>query len=174
MLGTMTLVTVGLILPSEAGYKVSTGQPPATQNYTVTEYTSGANNAGSIYQVQNGVGADIYDFCSQANCADGANPTSVIDSQWGWFGITANGGKYGNGAIFTLTPPLTSPGAWTENVIYSFCRSQNCVDGANPISSLWVDQAMIIGSTANQGTNGHGTIFEVNPVLGVIIFNELP
>ena len=134
------------------------GSPPTAQSYTVTEFTAGANGAGSVHQLVNGSGSALYDFCAQTNCTDGSNPTNIINSPWGWYGFTANGGTHGSGTIFKLTPSSDPTVPWTETVIYNFCSAMNCDDGANPTSSLWIDGNWIIGSTANQGANGRGTI----------------
>jgi hypothetical protein len=44
-----------------------------------------------------------------------------------------NSGSVGCGVVFTLTPPTTEGGAWTQSVLYTF---EGVNDGANPNVSL--------------------------------------
>jgi uncharacterized repeat protein (TIGR03803 family) len=76
----------------------------------------------------------LYNFCSQAACADGAYPGGLVQSSNGnIYGITGSGGtgKYctarsssteGCGTVFSITPvgELTT--------LYSFCSQANCSD----------------------------------------------
>ncbi len=83
---------------------------------------------------------------------------------------TALGGQYGLGTVFQLTPPGTTGGAWTENVLYNFSSGS---DGAYPLAeTLIFDKAgNIYGTTANGGGDGSsqctyggcGTVFELTP-----------
>jgi len=51
----------------------------------------------------------LYSFCSQTNCADGAEPAGplIMDAAGNLYGTTMSGGKYisgGGGVVFKLTP----------------------------------------------------------------------
>jgi len=53
---------------------------------------------------------------------------------------------------------------WTETVVYSFCPSYGCPDGASPTSGLVLDGTGNLYGTAYFGGNsGLGTVFEVTP-----------
>jgi hypothetical protein len=73
-----------------------------------------------------------------------------------------NGGKYGKGTVFLLTPPATQGAAWTENALFSFVyRSGESLDGG-PAS----DKAGNLCGTTSYGgnaTKGLGTVFQLAP-----------
>ena len=73
-----------------------------------------------------------------------------------YYGTTHEGGKYGGGTVFEVTP------AGKLSDIYNFCAKTNCTDGSRPWS------AMVLGSDGNfygttniGGTSGAGTIFKM-------------
>ncbi len=74
----------------------------------------------------------LYSF---GQAPDGNYPQAsvVFDALGNLYGTTFQGGTYGEGTVFKLTP---NGGQWTETVLYSFCPAQNCPDGAQPFSSL--------------------------------------
>ncbi len=78
--------------------------------YGTTEYgakNAGHGPAGVIYHVSpSGKKTTIYEFCSQFNCTDGMNPIGnlVEDPQGNIYGTTIQGGAYGLGVVFELTP----------------------------------------------------------------------
>ena len=66
---------------------------------------------------------------SFGNGTDGAVPYAglIFDAAGNLYGTTVEGGTYGGGTVFELTP--TAGGGWTEKVLHSF---GNGTDGANP------------------------------------------
>jgi uncharacterized repeat protein (TIGR03803 family) len=106
----------------------------------------------------------LYGFCSQPNCTDGENPEAGLtkDTKGNLYGTTYNGGIYGHGTVFELSPNGT--GGYDENVIYSFCSQPTCADGANPWAGLIVDaEGNIYSTTYGGGVYEGGTIFELSP-----------
>jgi uncharacterized repeat protein (TIGR03803 family) len=103
----------------------------------------------------------LYNFCSAASCADGANPTYsyvTFDSLGNLYGTAYAGGAKGYGVVFKLSPVGTS---WMETVLYSFANSP---DGANPVNGLIMGAAgKLYGTTYAGGTVGNGTVFEMTP-----------
>ena len=109
----------------------------------------------------------LYTFCTQSNCADGANPGGelVLDQNGNLYGTTDSGGAHdssfchlvsyhGCGVVFKLDP------AGKETVLHSFCAQPNCVDGANPIAGLIFDQkGNLYGTTFLGGAYGNGYCF---------------
>ncbi|MBZ5723262.1 MAG: hypothetical protein LAO03_23235 [Acidobacteriia bacterium] len=87
----------------------------------------------------------------------------VLDSKGNLYGTTFEGGAYGVGAVFALTPVN---GHWRSKLIYSF---QGSADGAFPRGGLISDSAgNLYGETGGGGTcatfGGCGTVFEVLPL----------
>lgn len=111
----------------------------------------------------------VYSFCSQQNCADGADPGPyLIDVNGLLFGTTAAGGggyqnceSTGCGTVFSVDP---ATGA--ETVLHAFCPKQGCADGSNPQSGLVQAKNLLYGATVSGGANGDGTLFSINPVKG--------
>ncbi|HEY5047171.1 MAG TPA: choice-of-anchor tandem repeat GloVer-containing protein [Rhizomicrobium sp.] len=117
----------------------------------------GGPGCGTVFSIDPNTGAEkvLYSFCSQQNCADGANPfASLIDANGTLYGTTRAGGSADKGTVFSLDP---STGA--ETALYSFCSQQNCTDGANPIASLIEVKGKFYGTTDEGGAFGYGTVF---------------
>ncbi len=105
----------------------------------------------------------MYNFCSLANCADGSNPQEgLVQATNGYlYGTTQQGGKYGAGTVFKITP------SGSLTTLYSFC-SPGCTDGANPFAGLiQASNGDLYGTTAGGGSGtgaeGSGTIFKITP-----------
>jgi len=102
----------------------------------------------------------IYNF---AGAGDGEHPEAplVIGEGGVLYGTTWGGGAHGFGTVFSLNPPVSPGGAWTENVLYSF---QLGVDAINPNSRLVIGTGGVLyGTTSNGGTLGYGTVFSLTP-----------
>ena len=138
--------------------------------YGTTEY-AGAYNSGTVFELTpNGSGGwtetVLYSFCSQANCTDGYGPLAglIFDASGNLYGTTRDGGAYGYGTVFELTP--TGGGAWTERVLHGFGKG---TDGAGPsyYGKLIFDAAgNLYGMTLSGGAYGFGTAFELTPTAG--------
>ncbi|MGA8429994.1 MAG: choice-of-anchor tandem repeat GloVer-containing protein [Candidatus Sulfotelmatobacter sp.] len=106
--------------------------------------------------------------------SDGAEPFAglVMDSKRNLYGTTGYGGSDqcsgGCGTVFKLTAPISSGGAWTESLLYSF---QGGSDGQGPRGGVMFDQAgNLYGTTASGGgslncpyNSSCGTIFQLAP-----------
>jgi len=121
------------------------------------------------------------------NLADGNLPDAglVADKQGNLYGTTAyNGGKYGLGNVFELSP--TKTGGWKETVLHDFAGG---ADGAYPLDSLIFDAAGNLYGTAqlggqgvclNQGNLklGCGIVFKLSPSKGgwkeTVLYNFVP
>jgi uncharacterized repeat protein (TIGR03803 family) len=97
---------------------------------------------------------------------DGYNPYAglIFDASGNLYGTTANGGgcndPYSCGTVFELTPK--AGGGWTEKTLHSF--NDKPKDGYHPNASLIFDASdNLYGTTAEGGTYGYGTVFEVKP-----------
>ena len=63
------------------------------------------------------------------NGTDGYRPNGalIFDSSGNLYGTTLQGGAYGRGSVFMLTP--TANGKWAETELYSFCAAGSCSRG---------------------------------------------
>jgi uncharacterized repeat protein (TIGR03803 family) len=94
----------------------------------------------------------LYSF---ANSPDGSNPYAslALDAQGNLYGTTRNGGAFGYGAIFEVTP------SGEETTLYSFSDG---ADGAYPDSDVLIDpQGNFYVTSPYGGTYGRGTAFEL-------------
>jgi uncharacterized repeat protein (TIGR03803 family) len=129
-------------------------------NFYGTATIGGFHSGGVVYEITPGGSYKaLYNFCSQTNCADGAYPqaTLVQDANGNLYGTTLNGGAYGNGTVFEITP--------TDQyiVIHSF-NANDDTDGAFPQSApTLANDGNLYGTTANGGNEGHGNIYQITP-----------
>jgi uncharacterized repeat protein (TIGR03803 family) len=103
--------------------------------------------------------------------SDGGQPLSelVFDAHGNLYGTTHDGGDFGDGTVFELTPAANGYwGEWSEKVLHSFHRDGK--DGAHPSAGLIFDKAgNLWGTTENGGTDTTGTVivggtvFELSP-----------
>jgi uncharacterized repeat protein (TIGR03803 family) len=107
---------------------------------------------------------DLYDFKGNNHgIIDGAVPLGGVtaDETGALYGTTSKGGVSNRGAVFKLSPPTTSGGAWTEAILHFFGGSEN---GMTPASNLLrVSSGALYGTTEAGGSFGAGTVFILNP-----------
>jgi hypothetical protein len=71
------------------------------------------------------------------------------------------GGDGGCGTIYSLTPPASPGGAWTETVLFNFTGG---ADGYYPVGTLAVDSnGVLYGVAQNGGEDGYGIVFSFKP-----------
>ena len=81
----------------------------------------------------------------------------ALDEAGNLYGATFNGGQYGEGAVFELTP---SQGGWTETTIYSFNHMHNGVFG--PVTGPIINSAgNLYGVVQNGDNNSDGAVWEL-------------
>jgi len=114
------------------------------------------NEGGTLFEVSPGSNgwelSLLYAFCLQYHCPDGGGPWAgvVMDSYGNLYG-TAEGGEFGDGVVYELTP---GSGGWTETSALSFGGA----DGATPYDQLIFDTSgNLYGTTAQGGkySGGH-------------------
>jgi uncharacterized repeat protein (TIGR03803 family) len=134
--------------------------------YGTTLLGGNASYDGTVFRITpEGALTTLYTFCSQSNCADGANPgATVIQATDGnFYGTLESGGAYGGGTVFKITPK----GALTT--LYSSCSQggANCTDGHLPAAPLvQAANGNFYGTTAGGGVYSFysgGTVFEITP-----------
>ncbi len=106
---------------------------------------------------------------------DGGGPVAgvLIGSGGLLFGIPTNGRAANDGTVFSLTPPSSTGGEWTETVLHSFVAGPT--DGALPSSLVLGSGGVLYGSTEGGGDDaaigcrgvfGCGIIFSLTPPPG--------
>jgi|SRR5271166_333100 len=94
--------------------------------------------------------------------SDGEAPEGVLlDSAGNLFGTAYQGGEYGYGTVFELTP---SSGGWNETTPYAFNYMGN--GGFLPEAGLIEDAAGNFYGSTSDGPGSSGTIFELSPTDG--------
>jgi len=142
-------------------------------NFYGTTNVGGADLYGTVFKfTPGGTLTTLYSFCSQANCADGAEPLAglVQGTDGNLYGTTSWGGlacydptSCAGGTVFRVAPG----GALTT--LYSFCSQLSvsgapCTDGSTPLAGLI--QALdgdLYGATDLGGDTGGGTVFKITP-----------
>jgi uncharacterized repeat protein (TIGR03803 family) len=130
-----------------------------------TTYVGGASSLGTAFELTlntNGTWTEklLYSFCSLKNCGDGENPLGalIFDQSGNLYGTAYDGGAYGYGAVFQLSPNVD--GTWTESVLHSFSGP----DGALPTGGLTFDgSGNLYGATIDGGAFNWGAVFELTP-----------
>jgi uncharacterized repeat protein (TIGR03803 family) len=124
------------------------------------------SNCGTIFELSPGPNGQwtervLYNFCSQASCADGTDPGGVVfDSAGNLYGVTALGGNpvTQNGTVFELTPDKN--GQWVETVLYMFQGGET--DGWDPFGGVVMDSSgNLYGITQAGYPHNTGIVFEV-------------
>jgi uncharacterized repeat protein (TIGR03803 family) len=116
---------------------------------------------GTIFKLSKSGGVSIlYRFLG--GTADGANPVDGLmqATDGNLYGTTRQGGAYGNGTIFQITP------GGTYTLLYSFSSDV----GANPYAapSQHTD-GLLYGTTTAGGSSGDGTLYSLDMGLGPFI-----
>jgi uncharacterized repeat protein (TIGR03803 family) len=94
---------------------------------------------------------------------DGENPNSLVEYNGVLYGTTGvpSDGQVGTGygTIFSLTPPNSPGGSWTETVLYFFTDGS---DGGEPTGIVVGPGGVLYGATSKGGA-GFGTVFSFTP-----------
>jgi uncharacterized repeat protein (TIGR03803 family) len=132
-------------------------------------YSGGASNVGTVFELsppakKGGAWTEtvLYGFHGVPN--DGSFPYAglVMDKSGNLYGTTEEGGEYGFGTVFRLSPPAAESGAWAETVLYTFGSQSG--DGVNPWDSLIMDkEGNLYGTTTGGGAYVYGEVFKLSP-----------
>jgi uncharacterized repeat protein (TIGR03803 family) len=96
--------------------------------------------------------------------SDGAGPYGgvVIGSGGVLYGTTNSGGNSSLGVVFSLTPPASPGGVWTETVLHQFTFTGD--DGFASVAPLAIGAGGVLyGTTESGGAFEGGTVFSVTP-----------
>jgi uncharacterized protein YceK len=163
---------------------------PAGQLYGTTSesgsFTNCYNGCGTVYEAIPPATADgvwtesaLYTF---QGAPDGSDPGGLaMDNAGVIYGVTYAGGAgpctvilfdAGCGTVFSLTPPASPGGSWTEKILYNFTGG---TDGGGPQSPMVIGAGGVLYGTAAYGgansacssngvaSTGCGTVFSLTP-----------
>ncbi len=123
-----------------------------------------AYGCGTVFKLapQNGKWTETVLHEFEDNGQDGYYPLGGLttDAAGNLYGTTTLGGADDVGTVFMLAPK--AEGSYSENVIYSFCSINNCLDGAGPEAGLILDAAgNLYGTTSYGGDVYGGVVFKL-------------
>jgi uncharacterized repeat protein (TIGR03803 family) len=136
-----------------------------------TTVAGGAYGAGTVFELSPQQGGDwneavLYGF--NPNNGDAGYPYAGLsfDPHGNLYGVTSSGGASYQGAVFELSPG--TGGNWSEQVLYSFCSENNCIDGSSPFyGGVILDEAgNLYGTTESGGTYQGGVVFKLSSGAG--------
>jgi uncharacterized repeat protein (TIGR03803 family) len=137
-------------------------------NFYGTSPAYGANNAGTVFQLTpTGRLTVLHNFCSEADCADGEEPSSALvqGTDGNLYGTTPLGGTGGTGDCVShcgTAFQITTSGTLTT--LYNFCSLADCADGLAPYYGL------VQGTDGNfYGATYSGTVYSLAVGLGPFV-----
>ena len=100
-----------------------------------------------------------------ATAKDGTLPETsglILNAKGEIFGTTGNGGTYGAGTAFKLTPPAAGKTAWTETILTSFGSNGGSNDGGATGGLVFGKTGALYGALTGGGA-GNGSVYELTP-----------
>ncbi len=142
--------------------------------YGTTQVGGNYGDGGTIFKITpSGTLTTLYKFCPQyPSCTDGDDLLAALvqASDGNFYGTTNEGGAYGYGTVFKITP------SGTLTTLHSFCpHGYPCTDGELPVAALvQATDGVFYGTTWEGGTGGDcsgscGTIFSLDVGLGPLV-----
>jgi uncharacterized repeat protein (TIGR03803 family) len=129
--------------------------------YGTTSTGGGDERCGTVYELSPSGSGWTFKVLYTFQCgSDGTNPVGglIFDPAGNLYGTTANGGTYGGGTAFMLTP---SGDSWTFRLIYAFTQA-GTGRYLGSTGSLVMDAAgNLYGTTYSDGLYGFGAVFKL-------------
>jgi len=127
----------------------------------------GASNMGTVFSLapptsSGGLWTETVLYNFTGGTTDGADPTGVVVGKNGvLYGTTSFGGTSNSGTVFSLPPPASPSGGWTETVLHSFAGGS---DGVLPTAGVAISKrGVLCGTTEAGGISNHGIVFSLEP-----------
>jgi uncharacterized repeat protein (TIGR03803 family) len=139
----------------------------AAGNLYGTTTLGGAHGDGAAFELSpvTGEGWTEKMLHSFSGTTDGSQPFAglTFDASGNLYGTALEGGTYGDGTVFELTPQ--SGGQWAGKVLHTFGDANgNGAIAYEPYGGVVFDQAgNLYGTTYYGGGNGGGTVYELTP-----------
>lgn len=129
-------------------------------NFYGTTTAGGIHIFGTVFKMTPAGGVtNLYNFCSQASCTDGANPYAplVQGTDGNLYGTTTQGGNTNYvGTAFKITT------SGTLTTIHTFCSLQHCADGEESFAGLiQAHDGNFYGTTVSGHGQNPGTVFKI-------------
>jgi uncharacterized repeat protein (TIGR03803 family) len=148
---------------TDGAYPMSSLVFDTAGNLYGTTLGGGSEDSGTVFELVSKAGGGwgekiLHSFSN--NGTDGSGPFAglIFDASGNLYGTTANGGAYGCGIVFELSPQ--TGGGWTESIVHSFAN--NTTDGCSPQAGLVIDRfGTFYGTTNVGGTYGYGTMYNL-------------
>ncbi len=133
----------------------------AQGNFYGTTYAGGSSDAGTVFELSGATLTTLYSFTGGR---DGTYPQAgvVRDNNGNLYGTTPFGGNAnGAGVVYEVSA------SGKFSVLYRFCSTGGCPDGADPVGGLAIDQqGNLYGTTVYGGARDYGTLYELSPRSG--------
>ena len=125
--------------------------------------TAGYAPSGGVYELSPGQGGWTFTTLHAFQSGEAANSWArlTLDPSGNLYGASQQGGAYGNGTVFKLTP---SNGAWTYSSMHDFNLNAN--EPGTLYGAVVLDASGNIYGTADAGPfdeGGEGAAFEITP-----------
>ena len=140
---------------------------------TTNQGGNNSSDAGTVFRITPGGSVTLlYSFCSQPNCADGADPMAGLAhaTDGSLYGTTWGGSTSRPGTAFKISL------SGTLTTLYQFCSKPNCTDGLQPAGGLvQATDGIFYGTTEQGGTGdcfgggGCGTAFSLSDGLAPFV-----
>jgi uncharacterized repeat protein (TIGR03803 family) len=105
LVDTYRIKTLHQFSRSGAGPMAGLTSDSAGNFYGTTDF-GGPGMGGVVFELTGKTYQQLYDFCRHGNCSTGSTPIAAVtmDNAGNLYGVTTQGGAYGNGTVFELTP----------------------------------------------------------------------
>lgn len=136
----------------------------AAGNLYGTTAIGGLYDRGTVFELTPGANGDwtekiLYNFTTNAD-ANFPNAVLTFDAAGNLYGTTAQGGLYGWGTVFELSPG--EGGEWAEKILFNFANDN--LSGTNPYDSVIFDSAgNLYGTAQGGGLYDYGVVFKLIP-----------
>jgi uncharacterized repeat protein (TIGR03803 family) len=169
------LTTLWTFTNAASGLDAPMGVVPGRNGKLYGPAVSGGYGVGGVFElipptVATGFWTANYIYSFSKRNGDGANAWSLTVGQDGvLYGTTQYGGTgpcqipghSGCGTVFSLTPPSTEGGQWTEQILHSF--GSTSMDGTAPLQLTVGNGGALYGTTQTGGVSDGGTVFRLSP-----------
>jgi uncharacterized repeat protein (TIGR03803 family) len=126
-----------------------------------TTALGGTYSWGTVFKAgPDGETTTLYSFDYTTTGGEPSGPL-IADKNGNLYGVALIGGPNSQGVLFQL---VLNGSSFSETIIYSFCKDENCTDGASPNPNIAMgpkgELYVVMGSG---GANGQGTVLRFDP-----------